>query len=78
MKFDKHRYWKHENCTDAFFRVDSVEHDSGEDRSSVLYGHWMIQGLFNHWYASDFHKISINSKNYDKWKPYDLLTMEKV
>lgn len=70
MTFDNNEYWKHDDCTDAFFKIVSVAFDD-DDAHTRLYGHWMIQGIHNYWCASEMQPISIKPKDYDKWKPYE-------
>lgn len=71
MKFENNQYWKHENCVDVFFKVDGIAFDDDNDKEPRLYGHWMIQGMHNWWYASDLTMFSVKSIEFDKWKQYE-------
>lgn len=69
MKFDNHKYWKHDDCTDAFFQVISIAFDDNGSHAR-LYGCWMVQGTANYWHATSMEPINIKPKDYDRWKPY--------
>lgn len=75
MKFYNNEYFKHENCVDAFFAVFNVKRD--DENVAEICGYWYVQGLHNHWCASDYECIRINDKNYSKWKKYDLITTKR-
>lgn len=70
MKFDQHEFWKHESCTDVFFKPSKIIFDDN-GRDAILVGHWLTQG-FERWFFAPIHtaRIKITPKNYSKWKPY--------
>ena len=69
MKFDMHKYWKHEDCLDVFFCVNHcVFDDNGKD--AFLRGTWCTQMLFG-WGFTVGDRIKVTPKNYPKWKPYE-------
>ena len=69
MKFDHHIYFKHENCVDVFFMVTTVSFDD-DGRNAIIWGYWMVQGIFNYWCCSNLDRIKISPDQYDKWKSY--------
>ena len=66
MKFDTHEYWKHDNCTDVFFKPTDFS-DNGEN--IVLSGYWLTQGVHSYWFTI-YDMIQITPENYAKWHPY--------
>lgn len=70
MKFDMHEFWKHENCSDVFFKPKSVVFDD-DGRNAILHGHWLTQG-YETWFFAPVPtaRIKITPEQYPKWKPY--------
>ncbi len=72
-KFDKHKYWKHEDCMDAFISVKSVAFDD-DDHNSILNVDWCVQGTAQWWFTpSPTQRIKITPSNYNKWKRHNPL-----
>lgn len=69
MKFDEHKYWKHDDCMDVFILVTGVDLDA--DKNTILWCTWLTQGLEGYWCADPGDRIVIKPNHYDKWKPYE-------
>lgn len=69
MKFDQHRFWKHENSIDCFYGITSVAFDD-DGKNAVLWGSWWTQGVERHRPVSS-ERLKIDSRNYDLWKEYE-------
>lgn len=70
MKFDMHKFWKHQDCKDVFISVRSVAFDD-DGRNAIVWAPWFIQGTSGYWSATLEDRIKITPEHYDKWKPYE-------
>ncbi len=69
MKFDKHIYWKHKDCKNAFIcRTKTVFDEDG--KNAILSVTWCVQGTSNWWFTPANGRITIKPEQYDKWFPY--------
>jgi hypothetical protein len=69
MKFDKHEFFKHKNCMDAFIRVRSISVEG--NLKSIIWVDWMVQGIDMHWFTPELAKRTlISADQYDNWIPY--------
>lgn len=69
MKFDNHKYWKHEDCMDVFISVNSIPFDD-DGRHAILSVTWCVQGTAS-WWTCEVGRAKITPENYEKWRPYE-------
>lgn len=69
MKFDLHKYWRHENSLDVFFSVRTVSFDD-DGKNAILHGTWCTQAL-TRWFFTKQDRIKITPDQYPKWKRYE-------
>lgn len=73
MKFDLHDCWKHKNCMDVFFFINTCyPYDLATGSGNyIVTGYWVIQGMEHYWLASDQDRIIITKDQYDNWQRYE-------
>jgi hypothetical protein len=70
MKFDMHRFWRHENFRDVFFEPTTVSFDD-DGRNAILHGKWLTQGSGRWFYTPVLTaRIKITPEQYNSWKAY--------
>jgi hypothetical protein len=69
LKFDLHKYWRHENARDVFISVNSVVFDD-DGRNAILRGTWCTQAV-ECWFFTVQARFKITPEQYPKWRPYE-------
>lgn len=67
METDK--FYKHENCMDAFIFVLTVMPD-GISENQIVYVHWMVQGVEGYWPCTQAERFLVKSEQMKKWHRY--------
>lgn len=68
MKFDRHKYWKHNAMIDVFFCVSKVSFDD-DGKKAVLKGTWCTQGVEGWWFTVP-DRLMIRPPHYERWEKY--------
>lgn len=69
-KFFRNRYYKHEDCVNAFIYVEKVSFDENGTHATV-HAYWLTQDVDKPWFSSDRVRINIKPDHYNKWHIYE-------